>query len=106
MRARIRAKIAAGEARDKIISDYSAEYGTEALAVPPNSGAMRAIYIVPIAGIVTGGLGFAYLATRWRAKDKKGPGDKGDGGKSGDGDKKDAYDARLDEELADLDDNA
>ncbi len=104
MRQRIRAKIAAGEARDKIINDYAAEYGTEALAVPPNSGAMRAIYIVPIAGIVTGGLGFAYLATRWRAKEK----DKKAVAKTepGEGAKTDAYDARLDEELADLDDNA
>ncbi len=111
MRSRIRAKIAAGEARDKIISDYAAEYGMEALAVPPNSGAMRAIYIVPLAGIVSGGLGFAYLATRWRSKEKKalaeraaaGPDAAGGDGKD---DKKDGYDARLDEELADLDDNA
>ena len=98
MRDRIRAKIAAGETRDRIIEEYAAEFGTEALAVPPNSGAMRAIYIVPIAGIVSGGVGLAYIASRLKSKGKKGPGTKSD--------KKDEYDARLDEELADLDDNA
>ena len=33
----IRAKLLAGEARDQIIAEYAAEFGPEALAVPPNT---------------------------------------------------------------------
>jgi cytochrome c-type biogenesis protein CcmF len=102
MREKIRAKINAGEARDKILADYAAEYGSDALSVPPNSGAMRAIYMVPLAGILGGTVGLGYLATRWKAK-KTGSSD-GDKTKKK-RDEKDAYDARLDEELRDLDDD-
>jgi cytochrome c-type biogenesis protein CcmH/NrfF len=103
MREKIRSKIQAGQTRDQILTDYSAEFGSDALAIPPNTGAMRAIYMVPIAGITLGTVGLAYLATRWKAKKSDSGVGKHDKKKSAD--EKDAYDARLDEELRDLDDD-
>ncbi|MFO0668465.1 MAG: cytochrome c-type biogenesis CcmF C-terminal domain-containing protein [Polyangiaceae bacterium] len=114
-RQKIRAQLAAGQSKDEIILAYANEYGAAALAIPPNTGAMRAIYVVPLVGIVAGGAGVVFLIRRWR-KPGGGDGDAG-GGATGGGkggalakaDKetsggKDEYDARLDDELRELDD--
>jgi cytochrome c-type biogenesis protein CcmF len=101
-RDRIRAKLQAGEGRDQILAEYAAEFGPEALAVPPNRGAFRVIWAVPVAGIGLGAFGLAWLVRRWR------------GGGGGDDAPPppaqsppslgtDSYDSRIDEELKDLD---
>ena len=68
-RVRIREKLAKGEAEEKIIEEYThqldssgKEYGLGSLAIPPNAGAMRAIYAVPLVAIVGGGIGLAVRA--------------------------------------------
>src|SRR5439155_17048971 len=43
-RERIHEKLLAGEDVDRILAEYTVEYGSEALAVPPNRGALRAIW--------------------------------------------------------------
>ncbi|HEX3770951.1 MAG TPA: cytochrome c-type biogenesis CcmF C-terminal domain-containing protein [Polyangiaceae bacterium] len=96
-RDRIREKMRAGEARDRIIAEYAADYGPEALAVPPNTGVFRAIWVVPVAGIGLGAFGLARLMKKWRA----GP---APAAKANARDGADPYDARLDDELKDLDD--
>jgi cytochrome c-type biogenesis protein CcmF len=98
-RENIRAKLRAGEARDQIISEYAAEYGAESLSVPPNQGMLKAIWAVPVFGIALGSYGLFRLVHRWRAG----------GGAAGaadhhDAPARDAYDARLDEELKNIDD--
>jgi cytochrome c-type biogenesis protein CcmH/NrfF len=103
-RDKIREKIKAGEARDQIIAEYAADFGPEALAVPPNHGALRAIWAVPVAGIGLGAFGLARWMRRWRGG--SGPAAKSSGvsGTAGTGQDGDPYDARLDDELKDLDD--
>jgi cytochrome c-type biogenesis protein CcmF len=101
-RENIREKIHAGETRDQILAEYAGQYGAEALSVPPNSGVLRAIWAVPIAGIALGAFGLAHLVRRWRAKDGGTPARDGRG--NGEPPARDAYDERLDEELKDLDD--
>ncbi len=107
-RENIRAKMRAGESKDQIILEYQKEYGNEALSVPPNTGALRAIYAVPLVAIVAGGAGLVVMIKRWRG----GQGGTGGGTTSGkketptakrDASPKDDYDRRLDEELRDLD---
>jgi cytochrome c-type biogenesis protein CcmF len=100
-RDKIRAKLQAGEARDQIIAEYSAEFGAEALAVPPNTGVFRIIWIVPVAAIALGAFGLARLMRRWRGGG--GPAPLATQGSSGSS-KSDPYDTRLDDELKDLDD--
>jgi cytochrome c-type biogenesis protein CcmF len=101
-REKIREKLRAGEASDKIISEYSAEFGPEALAVPPNTGVFRVIWVVPVAGIALGAFGLARLMRRWRQD--AGPSAPLLTPPSGEKGERDAYDKRLDDELKDLDD--
>jgi cytochrome c-type biogenesis protein CcmF len=94
----IRARMRAGDARDEIILGYAKQWGNDAIIVPPNEGAMRAIYAVPLAAIVGGGFGLAMLLKRWRKPKGSTP-----EAKPSDAKARDEYDARLDEELKDLD---
>lgn len=99
-RERIRAKLARGETTEKIIAEYAADYGSEALAVPPNQGIFRALYAVPIVAGTASVIGIALLVRRWRAKGDPA----GISAKKGDAPAKDAYDERIEQELRDLDD--
>jgi cytochrome c-type biogenesis protein CcmF len=100
-RENIRAKLLAGEAQDKILEEYVAKYGTEALTVPPNTGFSRAIWAVPVAAIGLGAIGLGTMVRRWRSS-----GAKSDpkGARPRQPTVRDAYDAQLDDELKDLDD--
>jgi cytochrome c-type biogenesis protein CcmF len=100
MRERIREKLARGEIKDKIIADYKAEFGSDALSVPPNTGAFRTIYAFPLAAIVAGGVGLAVVLRRWRSAKKD---DEKKGAPGTAKERRDDYDARLDDELKDLD---
>ncbi len=100
-RDKIREKLRVGETRDQIIAEYAAEFGTEAMAVPPNHGALRVIWMLPVAGIGLGAFGLARVMRRWRSP--------GDGQTPVEGAplakvERDAYDTRIDDELKDLDD--
>jgi cytochrome c-type biogenesis protein CcmF len=100
-RENIRAKIRAGETRDQILAEYTAEHGAEYLSVPPNQGMLKAIWAVPVAGIAIGSVGLVRLLRRWRT------GGAGSGGAAKPPSAppaRDAYDAQLDEELKNLDD--
>lgn len=97
-RERLRARVARGESPDKIVDEYVEEYGTGALAIPPDKGAMKAIYVAPLVAIAGGGIGLAFLFKRWRKNEPERKA-KGDAEK-----KRDDYDDRIDAELKDLDD--
>ena len=107
-RTRLRMRLARGETPESIIDDYVKENGTASLAIPPNSGVMKSIYVVPIVALVGGGVGLAVILRRWRGGGGDGSGG-GDGGKktdapvAGESKKRDAYDDRIDAELKDLD---
>jgi len=99
----IREKLRTGEQREQILAEYEAKYGTEAMAVPPNHGAFRVIWMLPVAGIGAGAFAMARVVRRWRSP----AGGRAEGAsKAGQGapPARDAYDARLDDELKDLDD--
>jgi cytochrome c-type biogenesis protein CcmF len=98
-RADIRAKLARGETAEQIISEYAATWGAESLSIPPNSGAMRAIYAVPIVAIFGGAVGLGFTIKRWRSRQGGLPPEPSKGATA-----RDAYDERLDAELRDLDD--
>ena len=104
-RERLRMRLSKGETAEQIIEDYTAEYGTAALAIPPDKGAMKAIYVAPLFAIAGGGIALAFVLRRWRANEasaKKRDTNKTNEDESGDT-KRDAYDDRIDSELEDLD---
>lgn len=103
-RERLRARLAKGESAQSIIDDYTAEYGTAALAIPPDKGAMKAIYVAPLFAIAGGGIALAFVLRRWRANEsaaRKKTSAKADDA-PGETDR-DAYDDRIDSALEDLD---
>ncbi len=105
-RARLRARLAKGDTPEQIIDDYVKQYGSASLAIPPNTGVMRAIYAVPIMALVGTGVGLAVVLRRWRSN-TDGPTPPGGGKKTGAPStaeaKRDSYDERIDAELKDLD---
>jgi len=105
-RAELRAKIAAGMSNEDIIAEYARDNGTESLSVPPDSGALRAIYMGPLAILAAGGIGLAVAINKWRkpAVRSGAPGRPAAGAtkETREGGAKDDYDSRLDEELRDL----
>jgi cytochrome c-type biogenesis protein CcmH/NrfF len=111
-RERLRMRLAKGETPQSIIDDYTAEYGTGALAIPPDKGAMKAIYMAPLFAIAAGGVALALVLRRWRENETSAySGDsspkknrKALGDESAKRSKRDVYDDRIDEELKDLDD--
>jgi cytochrome c-type biogenesis protein CcmH/NrfF len=101
----MRARLAKGESPESIIDDYVAEYGTAALSIPPDKGAMRAIYIAPLLAITAGGIALATVLRKWRANEAAREKDGGPAKAAEDGAaKRDDYDDRIDAELKDLDD--
>jgi cytochrome c-type biogenesis protein CcmF len=109
-RERLRMRLQRGDTPEMIVKDYTAEFGIEALAIPPNQGAMRAIYAVPIVALVGTGVGLAVALRRWRSNANSAEGDASSGTKKKRGAKaeatteRDDYDDRIDAELRDLDD--
>ncbi|MFO0734442.1 MAG: cytochrome c-type biogenesis CcmF C-terminal domain-containing protein [Labilithrix sp.] len=99
-RERLRGRLAKGEEPQHIIDDYVQEYGTGALAIPPDKGAMKAIYVAPLVAIFGGGIALAFVLKRWR-KNNDGSKKKSD---DDDAPKRDKLDDRIDQELEDLDD--
>jgi cytochrome c-type biogenesis protein CcmF len=102
-RERLRTRLANGESPQAIIDEYTAEYGTAALAIPPDKGAMKAIYIAPLVAIALGGLGLTLILRRWRANDRDSGPAKAEPSEEGQA-KRDAYDDQIDSELKDLED--
>jgi cytochrome c-type biogenesis protein CcmF len=103
MRAQLRARLANGDAMTSITDDYAKKYGVKALNVPPSSGFLRAVWVVPLALVGAGGVFAVFLVRRWTRKD-----DGANGGPTPDApgktpDEKDDYDAKLDAELRDDD---
>ncbi|MBV9947742.1 MAG: cytochrome c-type biogenesis protein CcmH [Myxococcales bacterium] len=98
----IREKMRAGEAKDAIIAEYEAEHGIDALAVPPNRGVLKAVWVVPVLGIALGTYGLARLVRRWR-RASAGAELSGERAPVPPAPPRDAEDERLDRELDDLD---
>lgn len=104
----LRAALAAGRSIEEIQAAYVERFGSEALAVPPNKGSQRFLYLLPLGAIVIGAGVVIVTLRRW--SQRRGDGDGGAGGAGGkDAPKgvapgeRDDYDDKLDEELKSLD---
>ncbi len=101
-REELRSKLARGESPEQIIGEYQKAFGVEALSIPPNRGAMRAIYAVPLVAIVGGAVGLGLTVARWRTRPRR----ESSAPRRGVAPDvlRDEYDGRLDDELTGLDD--
>lgn len=97
----VRAMMAEGLTQEQIKDEWRRRYGPQALAVPPNKGASRLLYVAPLLAIATMAGIVVMVLRRFRARDREkiaaaGPPVAGKG--------RDEYDDKLDEELKQLDD--
>jgi cytochrome c-type biogenesis protein CcmF len=99
-RSEIRARLREGVTPETILADYVTAHGASSLTLPPNRGALRAIYLVP-GFLAAGGLGLVFVVVRrWKRRgDAAIPAPAKTGGPA----PRDEYDAKLDEELKRLD---
>lgn len=102
-REELRAKLARGESPDQIIFEYQKVFGVGALSIPPNHGAMRAIYILPLVAFVGGAVGLGFTVLRWRTRGQQAVAAQQQLGQPTNA-PRDDYDRRLDDELSGLDD--
>jgi cytochrome c-type biogenesis protein CcmH len=58
-------RITAGDSKDKIKETLVAEYGPQILAAPPTKGFNLLAWLLPIVGLLGGGLMLAALTLRW-----------------------------------------
>lgn len=70
----IRRLIDRGYTKSQIKKKLVAEYGSEILAAPPDSGFNILAWWLPIAGILAAGLALGWLAWRW-SRGRRGPPD-------------------------------
>lgn len=96
----IRTQLAEGQTRQQILDAYVAQYGEPILAEPPARGFKRLLYVLPIILLVLSAAVLAVVVKRMARPQPAFAGAPQGGGSAAPGD---AYDARLDEELRDLD---
>ncbi|EYF03577.1 cytochrome c-type biogenesis protein [Chondromyces apiculatus] len=103
IRDELRADLGAGKTISQIQDAYIGRFGPQALSVPRNQGASRALYLVPLAAI---GLGAALLVVtlrRWRRRsDEERAAAPPTDTNAVATDRRDEYDDRLDQELEKL----
>jgi cytochrome c-type biogenesis protein CcmH/NrfF len=104
-RAEVRAMLAEGLTQEQIKAQWVRRFGPQSLSVPPNEGASRLLYLVPLAGIA-GMAGVVVMALRrFRARDNARVAATAKAGTAAvAGGSRDEYDDKLDEELKQLDD--
>jgi cytochrome c-type biogenesis protein CcmF len=98
LRAKIRAKIAAGVPDLKIQDDYREEFGAQAIAIPSDKGLDRALWAVPVAAIAVAAGLLIWRGRKWVAPPPAPAGASGLAPNAAEG-----YDAALDAELRKLD---
>ncbi len=100
----LRGAMKAGKSTEQIIDDYVGRFGTQALAVPPNEGAQRVLYMAPLIAIVAGAGLVIMTLRRWQKKgaeaERAAKKPEKTGGKPA---PPDDYDEKLDDELNRLD---
>ncbi len=99
-------RLAAGESVDRLIDDYVAKHGTDAKVVPPNTGFLKSIWLVPSVLIVVGAVSAVFVVRRWTSGARNVEPKPPRAGEPGKPLPKDEYDDKLDKELRDLDDRS
>jgi len=88
-------RIAAGDSKDEIKDKLVADYGPQILAAPPTKGFDLLAWLLPIVGVLGGGLVLAALAWRWSRREPAPPVARLDP----------ALERRIDQELARFDES-
>jgi cytochrome c-type biogenesis protein CcmH/NrfF len=96
----VRAYLDKGLQREEILDQYAGKFGASYIAVPPNKGKLKAIWMLPLAVIGAGAAGAAFVLRSWKKNSALVP-----AGGPAPPTERDEYDRRLDDELKRLDDD-
>jgi cytochrome c-type biogenesis protein CcmH/NrfF len=65
MRAEVRARLARGDEPSAIVDSYRARFGQQAIAIPSDRGLDRALWALPVAGILLAAGAIVLRARAW-----------------------------------------
>ncbi|MFO0551384.1 MAG: cytochrome c-type biogenesis protein CcmH [Polyangiaceae bacterium] len=99
-RAELREMLDNGMSIEAIQKAYGDRFGTNALALPPNKGASRLIWALPLVAFIAGAILVARLLRRWAAR---GAAERAAQPATAGNAKRDEYDDKLDAQLRELD---
>ncbi|MGK3998938.1 cytochrome c-type biogenesis protein [Sorangium sp. So ce1024] len=103
-RGELRAALVAGRTIEDIQAAYVERFGPEALAVPPNKGSQRLLYLFPLAAIALGAGLVIVTLRRWKQRSDQSSAAAGQRSPKGAAPAaRDDYDDKLDDELKNLD---
>ena len=102
-REELRSELVSGRSVADIQASYAKRYGPQALALPPNEGAHRLVWIVPLVALVASAAFVGSRLRRWSAK-RRDPAPSSPLPSSAKAAPRDELDDQLDQELEDLDD--
>lgn len=104
----LRGELEKGTPLEDIQAGYASLYGPEALAWPPNSGAHRMVWLLPLGALIVsaGAVGVALRRWQRRGASQAASGPSHAEASAPDPLEHDEYDDKLDDELRDLDDDA
>jgi cytochrome c-type biogenesis protein CcmH/NrfF len=104
----LRVELEKGTTFEDIQAGYAALYGPQALAWPPNSGAHRMVWLLPLGALIVSAGAVGVALRRWQRKGASAPAPTPSRAETSTANptKRDAYDDKLDDELRDLDDDA
>jgi cytochrome c-type biogenesis protein CcmH/NrfF len=102
MRAELRDQLAKGTSVEGVKAAYASKFGTDAVAVPPNEGSQRFVWLIPVTAILLGAGLVGFILRHWvrRATERRDAAPKPPPTTTDDESK---YDRRLDDELKALD---
>jgi cytochrome c-type biogenesis protein CcmH/NrfF len=100
-REELRTELDAGHSLDQIRADYVQRFGTQALAVPPNTGARRILWVFPLVAIAVMAGVVVVTLRQWRNRQRQREARANPTGKPSET-ARDAYDEKLDDELKNL----
>jgi cytochrome c-type biogenesis protein CcmH/NrfF len=102
MRAELRDQLAKGTSVEGVKASYASKFGTDAVAVPPNEGSQRFVWLIPVTAILLGAGLVGFILRHWvrRATERRDAAPKPSPTSTDDESK---YDRRLDDELKALD---
>jgi cytochrome c-type biogenesis protein CcmH/NrfF len=105
----LRGELEKGTKFEDIQAGYAELYGPQALAWPPNSGAHRMVWLLPLGALVVSAGAVGVALRRWQRRSAAGsvtPTSDASAAASSAPAKHDEYDDKLDDELRDLEDDA
>lgn len=103
MRGELRNQLASGASVEEVKAAYASKFGTDAVAVPPNEGSQRFVWLIPVTAILLGAGLVGFILRHWVRRAAEKAAETASKPESVSEEDESKYDRRLDDELKALD---